>query len=84
MEEMIAHYEYTKSNTFFSQLINLKLKGSMAKHIKDFQKQNIRVINIPGENRIDVFIRTLKYNDQHEVHLWELYSLEDIQGGKKS
>ena len=24
MEEMIAHYENTKSNTFFSQLINLK------------------------------------------------------------
>ena len=26
-EEMIAHYEDTKSNTFFSQLINLKQKG---------------------------------------------------------
>jgi len=29
-EEMIAHYEERKSNTFFSQLINLKQKGSMA------------------------------------------------------
>jgi len=28
-EEMIAHYEDTKSNTFFSQLINLKQKGLM-------------------------------------------------------
>jgi hypothetical protein len=28
MEEMIAHYEDTKSNTFFSQLINLKQKCS--------------------------------------------------------
>ena len=27
MEEMIANYEDTKSNTFFSQLINLKQKG---------------------------------------------------------
>jgi len=42
-EEMIAHYEDTNSNTFFSQLINLKQKGSMAEHIEDFQKLNIRV-----------------------------------------
>jgi hypothetical protein len=28
-EEMIAHYEDTRSNTFFSQLINLKQKGSI-------------------------------------------------------
>ena len=27
MKEMIAHYEDTKRNTFFSQLINLKQKG---------------------------------------------------------
>ena len=38
MEEMIAHYEDIKSNTFFSQLINLKQKGSMEEHIEDFQK----------------------------------------------
>ena len=46
-EEMIAHYEDTKSNTFFSQLINLKQKGSMEEHIEDFQKLNIRVNDIP-------------------------------------
>ena len=34
-EEMIA-YEDTKSNTFFSQLINLKQKGSLLEHIEDF------------------------------------------------
>jgi hypothetical protein len=28
-EEMIAHYEDTRSNTFFSQLINIKQKGSV-------------------------------------------------------
>ena len=38
MEEMIAHCDDTKRNTFFSQLINLKQKGSVAKHIEDFQK----------------------------------------------
>jgi len=46
-KEMIAHYEDTKSNTFFSQLINLKQKGSMEEHIEDFQKLNIRVNDIP-------------------------------------
>jgi len=75
-EEMIAHYEDTKSNTFFSQLINLKQKGSMMEHIEDFQKLNIRVKDIPEEHRIDVFIGTLKDNIQHEVHLWEPDSLE--------
>ena len=47
MEEMIAHYENTKRDTFFSQLINLKQKGSMKEHIEDFQKLNIRVNDIP-------------------------------------
>ena len=45
-KEMIAHYENTKSNTFFSQLIHLKQKGSMEEHIEDFQKLNIRVNDI--------------------------------------
>jgi len=35
-EEMITHYEDTKSNIFISQLINLKQKGSMLEHIEDF------------------------------------------------
>ena len=33
-EEMIIHYEDTKSNTFFIQLINLKKKGLMGEHIE--------------------------------------------------
>ena len=73
---MIAYYEDTKRNIFFSQLINLKQKGSMLEYIEDFQKLNIRVKDIPGEHRIDVFIGTLKDNIQHEVFLWELDSLE--------
>ena len=43
LEEMITHYEDTKRNTFFSQLINLKQKGSMVEHIEVFQKVHIRV-----------------------------------------
>jgi hypothetical protein len=35
---MIAHYEDTRRNTFFSQLINLKQKGSVTKHIENFQR----------------------------------------------
>ena len=64
MEEMIAHYEHTKRNTFFSQLINLKQKGLVAEHIEDFQKLNIRVTDILEEHMIDVFIGTLKDNIQ--------------------
>jgi hypothetical protein len=68
-EKMIAHYEDTRRNTFFSQLINLKQKGSVAKHIEKFQRLNIKVTYIPDEHLIDVFIGTLKDNIQHEVHL---------------
>ena len=46
-EEMIAHYEDKKRNTFFSQLINLKQKCSMEEHIEDFQKLNIKGNDIP-------------------------------------
>ena len=73
---MIAHYEDTKSNTFFSQLINLKQKALVGEHIEDFQKLNIRVTDILEEHRIDVFIGNLKDNIQHEVRVLEPYSLE--------
>ena len=77
IEEMIAHYEDTKRNTFFNQLINLKQKGLVVEHIEDFQKLNIRVTGIPVEHKIDVFIGTLKDNIQHEVRFWERDSLEN-------
>jgi hypothetical protein len=66
---MIAHYEDTRSNTFVIQLINLKQNGSVTEQIENFQRLNIKVTNIPDEHLIDVFIRTLKDNIQHEVHL---------------
>ena len=72
---MIAHYEDTKSNTFFIQLINLKQKGLVVEHI-DLQKLNVRVTDILEEHMIDVFIGTLKDKIQHEVHLWELNWLD--------
>jgi hypothetical protein len=77
MEEMIAHYEDTRSNTFFSQLINLKQKGSVTEHIENFQRLNIKVTDILDEHLIDVFIGALKDNIQHEVRLWESKSLEN-------
>ena len=74
---MIAHYEDTKRNTFFSQSINVIQKGSMEEHIEDFQKLNIRENDIPNKHRIDVSIETLKDNIQHEVRLWEPDSLQN-------
>jgi hypothetical protein len=76
-EEMIAHYEDTRINTFFNQLINLKQKGSVIDHIENFQRLNIKVTYIPYEHLIDVFIGTLRDNIQHEVRLWEPKSLEN-------
>jgi hypothetical protein len=66
---MIAHYEDIRRNTFLSQSINRKQKGSVAEHIENFQTLNIKVMDILDENMIDVFIRTLNYNIQHEVLL---------------
>jgi hypothetical protein len=77
MEEMIAHYEDTRSNTFFSQLINLKQKGSVIEHIEKFQRLNIKVTYILDGHLIDVFIGNLRDNIQHEVRLWETKSLEN-------
>jgi hypothetical protein len=74
---MITHYEYTRRNTFFIQLINIKQNGSVAEHIEKFQRLNIKVTNIPYEHLIDVFIGTLKDNIQHRFHLWEPKSLEN-------
>jgi hypothetical protein len=58
-KEMIAHYEDTRSNTFFSQLINLKQKGSITEHNENFQRLNIKVTDIPDEHLNDVFVRLL-------------------------
>jgi hypothetical protein len=77
-EEMIAHYEDTRSNTFFNQLINLKQKGLVAELIENFQKLNIKVIDILDEHLIDFFIGNLKDNIQHQVRLWEPKSLENV------
>ena len=73
---MIAHYEDTKRNTFFSQLINLKKNGLVGERIEDFQKLNIRLTDIPEEHGIGLFIGTLKDNIQHEFRILEPNSLE--------
>ena len=77
-EEMIAHYEDTRRNTFFSQLINLKKNGLVVEHIENFHILNIKVMNIPDEHLVDIFIGTLKDKIQHEVLLWEPKSLENV------
>jgi hypothetical protein len=55
MKEMISHYEDTRSNTFFIQLINLKKTGSIVEQIEKFQRLNMKVTDIPDEQLIDVF-----------------------------
>jgi hypothetical protein len=42
-EEMIAHYEDTRRNTFFSQLINLKKKGTMTYGLWYPKNQNFQL-----------------------------------------
>ena len=75
-EELVAHYEDTKRNTFFGQWISLKQKGPIMEHIEEFQKLNIMLKYILEEHRIDVFIGSLKDNIQHDVRLWEPDSLD--------
>jgi hypothetical protein len=70
MDELISHYGDIKSNTFFSQLINLWQKGPITEHIQQFQNLSLRVKNILEDNLLDLFMGTLKENIQHEVHLF--------------
>jgi len=74
---LITHNKDRKSDTLFSQLINLKQKGSVWKHIEDLQILNIKVTNIPKEHLINVFIGNLKDKIQHEAFLWEPNSFEN-------
>ena len=74
-KELIFYHD-DKNNTFFSQLVNLKQKGSVAKHIQKFQKLSLRVKNIPNNNLLDLFMGTLKDNIQHELRILEPTSLE--------
>jgi hypothetical protein len=76
-KELITHYEDTRRNNFFSQLINLKQKCLVGKHIENFQMLYIKVMDILDEHMIDAFIGTLKDNIQHEFCLWEPTSLEN-------
>ena len=76
IEELIAHYGDINSNTFFSQLVNLKQNGLVTDHIKQFQQLILRVKNISEDNLLDLFIRTLKHNIQHEVCLFEPSPIE--------
>ena len=64
-EELIAYHDDVKRNSFFTQLINLKKKGLVIKHIQQFQKLSLGVNGIPDDKLLDLFIGTLKDNIQH-------------------
>ena len=57
-------------------MVNLKQKGPVTKHIKQFQQLSLRVKNISKHNLLDLFIGTLKDSIQHEVCLFEPSSLD--------
>ena len=75
-EELIAYHDDVKSNSFFTQLINLRQKGPVIEHIQQFQKLSLRVEGIADDKLLDLFIGTLKDNIQHEVRLFKPTSLE--------
>ena len=78
MEEMITHYEDTKRNTFFSQLITLKQKGSMEKHTEDFQKLNIRLNDIIEKQKINSIIYAMDA-DINGMKSYCKKSMEDLK-----
>ena len=43
IEELIAHYGDINNNAFFIQLVNLKEKGLVIEHIKQFQQLSLKV-----------------------------------------
>ena len=69
-EELITYHDDVKSNSFFTQLINLRQKRPIINHIQQFQKLSLRVDYIPDDKLLDLFISTLKYNIQHEMYLF--------------
>lgn len=75
-EKLIAYHDDVKTNSLFTQFINLRQKGLVLKHIQQFQKFSLRLEGIPDDKLLDLFIGTLKDNIQHEVHLFEPTSLE--------
>ena len=75
-EELIEHYGDINRSTFFRQLVNLKQKGLVTKHIKQFQQLSLRVKNILEYNLLYLFIGTLKDIIQHEACLFEPSFLE--------
>ena len=70
MDELIEYYGDIRRNTFFIQLINLKQRGLVTNHIKQFQKLSIRVKKILEDNWLDLFMGTLKEKIQHEEFLF--------------
>jgi hypothetical protein len=61
-EELITCHDDVKSNSFITQLINLRKKGPVIQRIQQFQKLSLKVDDIPDDKLLDLFIGTLKDN----------------------
>ena len=77
IEELILYHDDVKRNSLFTQLINLRQKGSVIEYIQQFQKLSIRVDDILDDKLLDLFIGNLKNNIEHEVSLFEPTYLEN-------
>ena len=69
-KEFIPYHDDVKSNSFFTQFINLRKKG-LVEHIRQFQHLSLRVDGKIDDKLLDIFIGTLREKIQHEVNLLE-------------
>ena len=53
-KELVEHYGDINNNTLFSELVNIKKKGQVIEHIKQFQQLSLRVRNISEDNLLDL------------------------------
>lgn len=56
--ELIVYYGDIKSNTFLSQLLNIRKINLITKYIQQFQKICLRVKNIIEDTLVDLVMRT--------------------------
>ena len=83
IEELISYHNDVKSNSFFTQLINLRKKGPVVENIQQFQKLSLRVEGIPDDKLLDLFIGTLKGNIQHELCIPTNFLRKGFHGSKE-
>ena len=75
-KELIAYHDDVKSNSFFTQFINIRKRGLVIEHIQPFQRLSLKVDGILDDKLLDLFIGTFNDNIHQEVRLFEPTSFE--------